>query len=147
MANIIAKPIDTTSKILTPEIWPDVTRLTWFAKTIRPGSAIDIKKPNTNPAIKTIFMLLDFAKEVPVKSPKGVTPISTPNKKIVKPNTIRTEPSKNLIISILSKGQIVKFNTKTKILIGKTEKNTSLNLEIITFKKSPFHKASMYLFL
>lgn len=137
--------MDTTINILLLEILPLVTKFTWLAKTINPGSAIEIKKPKINPATRTTHILFVFASDIPVKSPNGVIPISTPNKKIVKPTITKTVPIKNLIINEVSIGDIVKLSNTTNIVIGNTEKNTSFNFDNIISKLSPLSKLTYFL--
>lgn len=59
--------------------------------------------------------------------------MSTPIKKMVRPNITKKEPIRNRKINVVSIGETVKFNTKTNNVIGRTEKSTSLNFETITF--------------
>lgn len=104
-----------------------------------PGSATEMKKPRIKPAIRTIQSLLLLATAVPVRLPKGVIPISTPNKNSVKPSINRREPSKKLISWAVLNGTSVKCNKSTIITIGRTEKTTPLILVAIKLKLSPLY--------
>ena len=75
----------------------------------------------------TIQELFVRAIVLPIKFPIGPTPISAPNKNIPKPIITNTAPIKNLNKTSVSNGEIVKFNIKTKKVIGNTENDTSLN--------------------
>lgn len=137
--------MDTTTNINIPGILPEVTKPTWLEKTIKPGSAIDTKKPNTKAAPIASHSLLDFTRDLPVRFPSGAIPISTPIKNRVSPININIVPIVNLINNFASKGHIVvKCSNNTKIKIGKTENKTSLNLVNITFKRLLSFKINFY---
>jgi hypothetical protein len=123
----MAKPIDTTTRMLILDIPPNVTKETCLASTRRPGSAIEMKKPRINPETATIHNLLVLARLDPRRLPRGVTPISTPIRNIANPRITNIVPIRNLIISEGASGETVKFNINTMIVIGSTDDNTSFS--------------------
>ena len=94
---------------------------------------MEIKNPSIKPATITIHSLFVLARVAPTRLPKGVIPMSTPIKKIDKPQIIKNAPSKNLIISGVARGVMVKFNINTIIVIGRIENNTSLSFSVNIF--------------
>jgi len=71
---------------------------------------------------------------LPMTSPIGVMPISTPTRKKVSPTTIIAAPTRNLINNVAPSGVNVKFKISTMIMIGKTEDKTSFSLSVSAFK-------------
>lgn len=130
----IEMPIDTTTTMLVLDIRPEVTKSTCPARICKSGSAIEIKNPRTTPTIANIHILLVLVRFDPIRFPMGVIPISTPNKNIDKPITIKNAPRINLNMRGVSSGVITKFSIKTIIVIGSTEDKTSLNFSTNTFK-------------
>lgn len=127
-ATIMAKPIDTTTRMLMLDIPPKVTEATCLASTSNPGSAIEMKKPRIKPETATIHNLFVLVRLDPRRFPRGVTPISTPIRKTANPKIINSVPIRNLIISEGARGEMVKFNISTIKVIGSTEDKTSLSL-------------------
>ena len=139
--SITAIPNETTTTMLVLEIRPDVTQSTWWARICKSGSATEIKKPNTAPAMATIHNMFVLAMVAPMMFPIGPTPLSTPNKKTVKPITIRKEPRRNRISITVSMGVIERCKINTKAVIGRTEYKTSFNFSNTTRNKTfPFYK-------
>ena len=101
------------------------------------GSAIEIKNPSITPATTTIQTLLDLVRLEPIRLPIGVMPISTPNKNIDKPITIKNAPRINLIRMGVSRGVTMKCSIKTMTVIGSTDDRTSFTFSINTFKYDP----------
>lgn len=130
--NKAAIPMDTTITILVFVITELVKESTRPASICKSGSATDITKPSINPATIINHVLLLLAMPEPIKFPMGVIPISTPNRKIDKPNIIKSEPNKNLINKGVSRGVIVKLSTNTMNVMGSTEYNTSFSFCIMT---------------
>lgn len=143
---IMAKPIETLINILIDDISPWVTRSTWFEKTSKPGSAIDIKKPKMNPATKTITNLLVFVNEDPVWLPSGVIPRSTPTRNKDNPIMTNIDPIINRIKKGVDNGTKVKFKITTIRVIGTTAMMLSLNFSAKMFNLlTPFLCLRFYL--
>jgi hypothetical protein len=71
-------------------------------------------------------------------------PISTPSRNKVNPKTTSAAPIKNLISVSAGMGETVKLINNTAIATGITEKDTSLNLERITFKTDILSNIKFY---
>lgn len=120
--------------MLAFDIAPDVTKSTRFANMLRSGSAIEIKKPRTSPAVPTIHILLLLAMVLPSNPPIGLMPISMPNKNTDNPIIMKNAPRRNFNNILGSRGVIVKCNNRTIIVIGRTEYKTSFSFSVNTFK-------------
>ena len=74
--------------------------------------------------------------EDPIEFPKGVIPMSMPNKNIDNPIIIKNAPIRKRIIIGVSSGAIVKLSNRTIMVIGITDRETSLIFWVNTFKNS-----------
>lgn len=100
------------------------------------GSAIDMKKPSTNPKAAIIHTLFVLAMKLPMKCPIGLIPMLTPKRNKDIPTTIKKEPITNLIMSHQLNETNRKFSTRTSTAIGITENRTSLSFSVSKLKVS-----------